>query len=91
MTHQPAEFQRRAPGTPDDAWDDEALDAFLDALPPCPGLPTTEAEILAADARARADFAAGRYHDHAVVAEWLKTWGRPGRLPFKEWLNARNA
>ncbi|KQT32898.1 antitoxin [Sphingomonas sp. Leaf412] len=41
-------------------------------------------------ARARADIAAGRYHDHEVVAEWLKTWGKPGRLPFREWLAARN-
>ena len=45
----------------------------------------------AAIARARADIAAGRYHDHAVVAEWLKTWGQPGRLPFREWLAARDA
>lgn len=46
---------------------------------------------LAADlARAEADVAAGRVHSHEVVGEWLKTWGTPGRLPFKEWLARRD-
>jgi predicted transcriptional regulator len=44
----------------------------------------------AAIARARADVAAGRVHSHEVVKEWLMTWGKPGRLPFREWLAARN-
>lgn len=44
------------------------------------------ASIEAADARAEADFAAGRIYPHAIIGEWLKTWGQPGRLPFKEWL-----
>lgn len=46
-----------------------------------------DAEALAAsDARAEADFAAGRYVDHATVSEWLRTWGRSDRKPFREWL-----
>ena len=49
-----------------------------------------EAAEDAAIARARADYAAGRYHDHAVVGEWLKTWGTRDRKPFKEWLAARD-
>ena len=48
-----------------------------------------EAEA-AAIRRARADVAAGRVHSHEIVKEWLTTWGKPGRLPFKEWLAARN-
>lgn len=44
-----------------------------------------EAEA-ASDARAEADFAAGRYIDHATVSEWLRTWGSADRKPFREWL-----
>ena len=46
--------------------------------------------IAAADARAEADIRAGRVHSHAIVGEWLMTWGKPGRLPFREWLAQRN-
>ena len=87
MTHQPAEFQRRTPGNADGAWDDDALDAFLDALPPCPGLPTTEEEIAESLARARADVAAGRVVPHEEVAKWLATWGTEDEKPMpREWL-----
>jgi predicted transcriptional regulator len=48
-----------------------------------------EAEA-ASIARARADIAAGRVHSHAVVKEWLLTWGTSERRPFREWLAARN-
>lgn len=44
----------------------------------------------AAIARARADVAAGRVQSHEIVRQWLMTWGKPGRLPFREWLAARN-
>ena len=44
----------------------------------------------AAIARARAAAAEGRVYPHEVVGEWLKTWGKPGRLPFKEWLAQRD-
>ena len=37
---------------------------------------------------ARAELAAGIGVEHAVVGEWLKTWGSPDRKPFKEWLAA---
>jgi predicted transcriptional regulator len=49
--------------------------------------PAAEAASLA---RARADVAAGRYHDHAVVSEWLGTWGSPDYLPFHQWLATRD-
>lgn len=41
-------------------------------------------------ARAREELAAGIGVEHAVVGEWLKTWGTPSRKPFKEWLAAWN-
>lgn len=40
--------------------------------------------------QARAELAAGTGVEHAVVGEWLKTWGKPGRKPFREWLAAWN-
>lgn len=39
-------------------------------------------------ARARVDYAAGRYWDHAIVSRWLLTWGKPHYKPFKEWLKS---
>ncbi len=39
-------------------------------------------------ARARSMYAAGEGCEHRVVSEWLLTWGKPGRKPFKEWLDA---
>jgi predicted transcriptional regulator len=44
----------------------------------------------AADLRAWADFGAGRYYEHAVVARWLQTWGTPERVSFREWLAANS-
>ncbi len=44
----------------------------------------------AAIERARADVTAGRYHDHAVVKQWLQTWTSADYKPFHEWLAARN-
>lgn len=49
--------------------------------------PQAEAASLA---RARADIAAGRGVDHAVVRQWLLTWGKPGRVSFEDWLAAQN-
>jgi hypothetical protein len=68
----------------------EELDAWLEALPPLAGVPSTDEEVAAADARALADLEAGRVYPHAIVGEWLKTWGKPGRKPFKEWLADRH-
>ena len=42
--------------------------------------PDPEAEA-AADARARADVAAGRVIPHDKVVAWLRTWGTPGEGP----------
>lgn len=41
-------------------------------------------------ARARADVAAGRVYPHAIVAEWMETWAKPGQTTFKEWLAQRD-
>ena len=89
MKHDSADFSHSEPDVEAEA--DRRLEALLATVPPCPGLPSTDEEIAAADARARADLAAGRCYDHDIVAEWLQTWDQPGRLPFKMWLNARNA
>ncbi|MBX9816107.1 MAG: antitoxin [Sphingomonas sp.] len=52
-----------------------------------PGIPSTEEEVAASIARARADIAAGRYVEHEKVVSWLKTWGTPDWKPMpREWL-----
>ena len=44
-----------------------------------------EAEA-AADARARADIAAGRSASNEEVIAWLRTWGKADRKPFpRKW------
>ena len=88
MERDPGEFERRDDEANDGGEDD--LDRLIASLPPCSGLPSTDEEIAAADARALADITAGRVYPHEVVGEWLKTWGKPGRRPFKEWLADRN-
>ena len=55
-----------------------------------PGIGHFEDVDSESEARALADFEAGRYHDHAIVSQWLKTWGTPGYKPFGEWLAARD-
>ena len=70
------------------ATEDDALSAWLESLPPCPGIPYTDEEIAAADAEAEADMAAGRVYPHSVVGAWLDTWGKPDRKPFEEWLKS---
>lgn len=48
---------------------------------------TDPAEEAAADARALADYAAGRVVPHAEVAAWLAKWGTPDETPMPpEWL-----
>lgn len=42
--------------------------------------------MVEAIAQARLDYESGRGVLHAVVSEWLETWGTPDRKPFKEWL-----
>jgi len=39
---------------------------------------------------ARSDLAAGRGVSHDVVKHWLLTWGKPGQVPFREWLNRQD-
>ncbi len=53
--------------------------------------PSQEEEPLEkAVARARESYAAGTGVEHRVVSMWLRTWGKPGRKPFGEWLAAWN-
>ena len=91
MKHDPADFSRSTPDASAQDEIDRRLDAFIESLPPCPGLPSTDDEIAASLARARADVAAGRVHSHAIVGDWLKTVGTPDFRRFKEWLAARDA
>jgi hypothetical protein len=41
-------------------------------------------------AQARVDLASGYGVSQTVISQWLKTWGKPGQLPFKEWLAAQD-
>lgn len=81
---------RREYDTNVERWDEDHPPLDLSHLPPCPGIPYTDEEVAASIARARADVAAGRVHSNAIVGEWLLTWGKPGRKPFKEWLADRH-
>ncbi len=86
MDRDPGEFERRDAPPPVADMSEDELTAWLDTLPPAPGIrhiddPDTESEELAF-----ADFEAGRFHEHAVVSRWLRTCGSAGYKPFKEWL-----
>jgi acyl-CoA synthetase (NDP forming) len=69
---------------------EDEFDAWMEALPPPPGIKHVDDDDEDADAEddasAMADLAAGRCHDHAVVGQWLQTWGMPDWKPFKDWL-----
>lgn len=65
---------------------EDEFDAWMETLPPPPGLPCTDEEIEAAEARAMQDYHEGRSYPHEIVSRWLMTWGTPGRKSFFEWL-----
>ena len=90
MEREPKDLERPSPNDDVAGMDDAALAAWLEALRPPPGLPSTPEEIAAADARAEADLAAGRVYPHELVGEWVKTLGHPDSKPIKEWLAGRN-
>lgn len=91
MNQVPSDFRAAVPKLPENATDAE-LEAWLEALPPCPGIGFADDEDDdPTDAEIEADIAAGRVYDHAVVAEWLKTWGTSDRRSFKDWLAAQDA
>lgn len=69
---------------------DEEFDRWMETLPIPPGIRHVDDDDAESEARALADFEAGRYHDHAVVSQWFMTWGKPGYKPFEEWLAARD-
>jgi len=76
--------------SPDDESDD-ALSRYVIGLPLCPDIPATDEEVRAIEEASRADIAAGRVHDGAIVGEWIATISLPGFKPFDEWLAERNA
>ena len=82
---------KHAPILPPQDDSDEELSRFLMSMPPPPGIPTTDQEAEAAEARAMEDVAAGRVYSHSVISEWLHTWGKPEFKPFKEWIAGRDA
>lgn len=86
MDRDPGEFERRDAPPPVADMSEDELTAWLSTLPPAPGIRHVDDDDDEDDARAMADFAAGRCHDHAVVGRWLKTWGQPDQKPFREWL-----
>lgn len=67
-------------------------DAWLDALPPAPGIKHIDESDDDDDDfdDIEAAIAAGRAYPHEIVSEWLKTWGQPDQRPFKEWLADQN-
>ena len=90
MEREPKDFERPSPEDDVAGMDDAAFSAWLQSLPPPPGLPSTPEEIAASDARAEADIAAGRVYSHELVGEWVKTFGSPDYKPIKEWLASRD-
>ncbi len=86
MDRDPGDFQSDLPRKPVADMSADEFDAWMSTLPPAPGIRHIDEDDAEDDARALADFEAGRFHDHAVVGQWLKTWGRPDHKPFKEWL-----
>ena len=87
MERDPGDFEQTREDGMRSSDEDARLDAYIESLPPCPGLPSTDEEIAAADAEAEADIAAGRVIPHEKVAEWLKTIGTPDFRPMpREWL-----
>ena len=89
MKHVPSGFRADVPKLPADAADEE-FDAWMEALPPCPGILYVDDDDEEGEAAALAELEAEGGVPHAIVAEWLKTWGKPGRLPFDDWFAARN-
>ena len=86
MKHVPSNF---APGVPKLAENatDEAFEAWMEALPPCPGIRSIDDDDDDDIAQARADIKAGRGVPHEQVAAWLRTWGTPDEKPMPpEWL-----
>lgn len=69
---------------------EDEFDAWMEALPPAPGIFHVDDDDPEEDARVEADIAAGRVYPHAIVGEWLKTAGAPDWKPFKEWLATRD-
>ncbi|WP_375397565.1 hypothetical protein [uncultured Sphingomonas sp.] len=87
MERDPQDFDQHRANDDVAGMDDAALDAWLEALPLAPGIPSTPEEVAAADARALEDLKAGRVVSHDRVATWLRTWGTPDFKPMpREWL-----
>lgn len=86
MDRDPGDFPAyRTPKAVADMSEDE-FTAWLEALPPAPGIRHIDDVDPEDDARAMADFRAGRFYDHATVGRWLLTVGKPGFVRFEDWL-----
>ena len=90
MDRDPGDFPRFTPDKPVAEMTDDEFDSYMACFPPCPGILHIDDEDPKGDAAVEADIAAGRVYDHAIFGQWLLTWGKPGRKPFKEWLADQN-
>ena len=90
MDRDPGDFPAYKPAKPVSGMSDDELDAWLQTLPPAPGILHIDDPDTSSDERALADFEAGRFHDHATVTRWLRTCGDSTRLSFKDWLAAHD-
>jgi len=89
MKHAPSPLRPDVPKLPSDATD-AAFDAWMEALPPCPGIRSIDEDDAEGEAASLAEFEAGGGVPHAIVAEWLKTWGCEDSQSFREWYASRN-
>ncbi|MES2336923.1 MAG: hypothetical protein V4537_02360 [Pseudomonadota bacterium] len=91
MDRDPGDFDKRDADASSDPDEDARIDALLASLPPAPGIKHIDDDDIERDiAGALADVAAGRFYSHAVVSEWLMTWGETGQKSFKDWLADRD-
>lgn len=86
----PVDLTAYAPPKPVAEMSDEEFGRWMETLPIAPGIRHIDDVDADSEARALADFEAGRFHDHAVVSQWFGTFGKPGYKPFKEWLAERD-
>ena len=72
---------------PVDTMTDDEFDAWMESLPPAPGIRSIDDDDHEL-AQAETDAAAGKGYPHSLVSRWLGTWGSPDYKPFQEWLKS---
>ena len=92
MDRDPGDFEPQSDGAPSRDGEDARLDAYIASLPPAPGIKSVDDPFDDEDDIGDLDtaIAEGRAFPHAVVRQWLKTWGQPDCKPFEEWLADQN-